>query len=37
MNVDIAALRAVEKDPKARFPTAFAFKDALEKLERQDY
>lgn len=30
-------LRAIEKDPKARFPTATAFRDALENLGRQDY
>ncbi len=36
---DVAAIlrRAIEKEPKARFPTAFAFKEAMDKLERQDY
>jgi serine/threonine protein kinase len=30
-------LKAIEKDPKARFPSAIAFKEALERLDRQDY
>lgn len=30
-------LKAIERDPRARFPTAAAFKDALESLNRQDY
>ena len=36
---DISALllRAIERDMRARFPTAHAFKDALEALERKDY
>jgi serine/threonine protein kinase len=36
---DLAAvlLRCIEKDPRARYPTALALKDALENLDRQDY
>jgi serine/threonine protein kinase len=36
---DISALllRAIERDMRARFPTARAFKDALEALGRKDY
>jgi eukaryotic-like serine/threonine-protein kinase len=30
-------LKAIERDVKARYPTAIVFKEALEKLERQDY
>ena len=30
-------LKAVAKEPAGRFPTATAFKEALAKLERQDY
>lgn len=30
-------LRAIEKDPKSRYSTASMFKEALEKLDRQDY
>jgi serine/threonine protein kinase len=29
--------RAVDREPTARFPTAAAFKEALKKLDRQDY
>ncbi len=36
---DVAALllKSIERDPKARFATARAFKDAFEALDRQDY
>ncbi len=36
---DLAAvlLKAVSKEPSERYPTATAFKEALAKLERQDY
>jgi hypothetical protein len=30
-------LKAIAKDPLARFSSARAFKEALEQLERQDY
>jgi serine/threonine protein kinase len=30
-------LRAIDKDPKSRVPTAVAFREALENLGRQDY
>lgn len=30
-------LRAIEREPGDRFPTATAFKDALGKVEKQDY
>ena len=30
-------LRSIERDPADRYPTATAFKDALAKVEKQDY